>query len=104
MGDNILLSIGVAMGDWHANVVRLPLSQDRWFGHALEQKDGGKAYRDLVVAAVAEISTRGGYALLDLHWSNMGEWASTSVNTKCPTPKIASSGRTPRRCSRTTRP
>src|SRR5471030_1676005 len=44
----ILQTVNVAIRDWHVNIIRLPLSQDRWFGKAPEQKDGGMAYRDLV--------------------------------------------------------
>jgi hypothetical protein len=73
-GENVLRSIRVAMDEWHANIIRIPLNQDRWFGFAPEQKDGGRAYRKLVAAAVDQISKRGGYALLDLHWSDTGEW------------------------------
>ena len=31
---HILSTVQTAMSDWHANVIRLPLSQDRWFGKA----------------------------------------------------------------------
>ena len=49
---HILKTLDVAIQDWHVNIIRLPLSQDRWFGKAPEQKDGGKSYRDLVRQAV----------------------------------------------------
>jgi Tol biopolymer transport system component len=71
---HILDTVKVAIRDWHANVIRLPLSQDRWFGKATEQKDGGKAYRELVQQVVAVCALRGCYILLDLHWSDAGEW------------------------------
>ncbi len=29
---HILDTVRVAVRDWHSNVVRLPLSQDRWYG------------------------------------------------------------------------
>ena len=45
---HILKTVEVAIRDWHVNHVRLPLAQDRWFGKAPEQKDGGEAYRALV--------------------------------------------------------
>jgi len=66
--------VGVAIGDWHVNHIRLPLSQDRWFGKAPEQKDEGKAYRDLVKEIVDLCASKGCYVILDLHWSDTGEW------------------------------
>jgi mannobiose 2-epimerase len=71
---HILDTVQAAIDDWHVNVIRLPLAQDRWFGKAPEQKDEGKAYRALVGQVVDVCSTRGCYVLLDLHWSDAGEW------------------------------
>ncbi len=31
---HILDTVRVAVQDWHCNVVRLPLSQDRWYGES----------------------------------------------------------------------
>jgi len=70
----ILQTVNVAIRDWHANVIRLPLSQDRWFGKAREQKDGGQAYRDLVHQVVNECATQQCRIILDLHWSDCNEW------------------------------
>ena len=71
---HILKTIEVAVKDWHANLIRLPLSQDRWFGKAPEQKDDGVGYRALVGQLVDLCSTNNAYIILDLHWSNAGEW------------------------------
>ena len=71
---HILETVRTAISDWHVNVVRLPLAQDRWFGKAREQKDDGKAYRALVDQVVELCSGRGCYVILDLHWSDAGEW------------------------------
>jgi len=71
---HILKTINVAIKDWHANIVRLPLSQDRWFGKGPEQTDGGKAYRALVQQAVDTCATQKCYIILDLHWSDCDEW------------------------------
>jgi len=73
-GDHIEQSVKVALDDWHANIIRLPLNQDRWFGKTADSPDGGKAYRALVHRLVAAIKQRGDYAILDLHWSDCGEW------------------------------
>ncbi len=73
----ILDSIRAACDDWKANMIRLPVSQDRWFGYAPEQqgKDpDGEKYRELIDEILEEVYTRGKYLILDLHWSNCGEW------------------------------
>jgi hypothetical protein len=71
---HILETVRVAIRDWRANVIRLPLSQDRWFGKAPEQKDEGKAYRALVKQVVDLCAAHGCYIMLELHWSDAGEW------------------------------
>jgi aryl-phospho-beta-D-glucosidase BglC (GH1 family) len=76
---HILQTVEVAMRDWHVNIIRLPLSQDRWFGQAPEQAaaarpDGGKAYRDLVKQVVDACASQGCYIILDLHWSDCNAW------------------------------
>jgi len=70
----ILTTVGVATRDWHANLIRLPLSQDRWFGRAPEQDDGGAGYRALVARLVALCEANDAYIVLDLHWSDAGDW------------------------------
>ena len=71
---HFLETVMIALRVWHANVIRLPLSQDRWFGKAPEQTDKGKYYRILVRQVVDAVSLAGGYIVLDLHWSNAGDW------------------------------
>jgi hypothetical protein len=71
---HIARTVEVAISDWHANLIRLPLAQDRWFGHTPQQKDGGAAYRALVQQIVDYCSAHDAYILLDLHWSDAGEW------------------------------
>ena len=73
-GDNVLKSVRAAADTWHASLIRLPLSQDRWFGRAGTQTDGGAQYRALVDAVVQSLSGRNKYVLLDLHWSDGGQW------------------------------
>jgi len=70
----ILETVRVAIDDWNVNIIRLPLSQDRWFGKSPEQNDEGKAYRALVKEVVNLCSSKGCYILLDLHWSDVNEW------------------------------
>jgi len=53
---------------WGFNAVRLPLSQANWLGRRCE-KD---AYPPLVDRVVESINARGMYAILDLHWTDVG--------------------------------
>jgi hypothetical protein len=71
---HVLRSVKTAIDDWKVNHIRLPLAQDRWFGKAPEQKDEGKAYRALVREIVDLCASKGCYIILDLHWSDCGEW------------------------------
>jgi len=73
-GEHVLESIDVALDKWGANLVRVPLSQDRWFGKAPDSKDDGASYRKLVDEVVAKVSSKGKHVLLDLHWSDGGVW------------------------------
>jgi len=71
---HIIDTIRVAIDEWHVNIVRLPLSQDRWFGKSPDQNDGYQSYRDLVKQAVELCNSKGCYIILDLHWSDANEW------------------------------
>jgi hypothetical protein len=71
---HILKTLEVAVVEWHANLIRLPLSQDRWFGKAPEQRDAGAGYRALVRQLADFCSAHDAYIILDLHWSDAGEW------------------------------
>lgn len=70
----ILKTVNTAIRDWRVNIIRLPLAQDRWFGRAREQTDGGRAYRELVHEVVDTCATQHCYIILDLHWSDCNEW------------------------------
>ena len=73
---HVLKTIDVAIHDWNANIIRVPLSQDRWFGQAPEQKDNGRSYQALVKQVVNDCSDNGCYVLLDLHWNDCKQWGS----------------------------
>ena len=60
-GENVLKSARVALEDWKANAIRLPVKEEYWFGPEAE------AYRRLVDDAITIIANRGAYAILDLH-------------------------------------
>jgi hypothetical protein len=71
---HILKTIEVAVKEWRANLIRLPLTQDRWFGKAPDQQDAGAGYRATVRQVVDLCASNDAYIILDLHWSDAGEW------------------------------
>lgn len=71
---HILTTVNEAIHNWHVNIIRLPLAQDRWFGVSPEQKDKGVAYQALVRKVVDTVNSQGCYILLDLHWNDCGIW------------------------------
>jgi len=75
--NEILTSVQQACDDWNCNVIRLPVSQDRWFGFAPEQQARdvmGEKYRKTVDTILETLTQRGKYLILDMHWSNNNEW------------------------------
>ncbi len=74
-GEHMDEAFAEALPNWHANVIRLPLAQDRWFGKAQHQKDGGASYRGIVDRLVDNCAAAGAYLDLDLHWSDTGQWS-----------------------------
>jgi endoglucanase len=64
---HVMKSALVGVDDWKANIIRLPVKDDFWFGRTSFQKDGGKAYRENVDHIVTLVANRGSYLLLDLH-------------------------------------
>lgn len=72
--EHLFESLEQATTFWQSRTVRLPLSQDRWFGQALDQIDGGVRYRRTVDVLVDRANRNGTYAVLDLHSTNGGQW------------------------------
>jgi hypothetical protein len=70
LGEFVFRSCRVAMEDWNANCIRLPVSEDRWFGKAESQKNKYDDYRDSIDEVVTYVTNRNGYLILDLHWSD----------------------------------
>jgi hypothetical protein len=66
-GEHVNDAIRVAIEDWKANAIRLPVKDSYWFGKEKGQADGGAAYRKLVDEAVEQVISRGAYLILDLH-------------------------------------
>ena len=70
-------TVEVACDEWKANLIRLPLSQDKWFGFGADQEgadESGERYRAMVDGIVERVAARRKYILLDLHRSNCGSW------------------------------
>lgn len=72
-GDHLTNSLQVAIS-WGANIIRLPLCQDRWFGRTKEKNDGGAHYQKTVADFVDSAAAQKCYVILDLHWSDGGVW------------------------------
>ena len=69
-GENILQSLKVALDDWKANAVRLPVMDSFWFGHGKPPQvpsNDPEAYRRVVDDAIKMAAARGAYIILDLH-------------------------------------
>ena len=66
-GHGAVQSTKVAIEDWKANVVRLAVRDDFWFGQGKGQTDGGAAYRAIVDSAVNAAANRGAYLVIDNH-------------------------------------
>lgn len=75
-GEHLFESIDAAMDGWNAKIIRIPLTQDLWYGYDQGKRapDRGASYRKLVDQVVKRISAKNGYVILDLHWSNGGTW------------------------------
>jgi len=57
----------VAIEEWKANVVRLAVRDDFWYGKGKGQTDGGAAYRKQIDDAVNMVANRGAYIVIDNH-------------------------------------
>ena len=64
-GEQVVKAAQVAIGEWKANIIRLPVKEEYWFGGGAA--DDGAAYRELVDEVVTVAANRGAYVLLDLH-------------------------------------
>ena len=65
----VLWSIHVALEDWNANVIRLPVQDSFWFGRGRgnQLSNDAQAYRETVDKAVKLAGAKGAYIVLDLH-------------------------------------
>ena len=84
-GDQVVKSTVVAIDQWHANCIRLPINEAFWNGTGPYQNDGGVGYRACVDKIVRLAANRGAYVAIDLHrfrapkqehaafWKQLGE-------------------------------
>jgi hypothetical protein len=73
----ITATVAFAINTWHANVIRLPLSQDRWQTYDW-------SYRNLVDQIVTLCEENNAYVILDLHWSGDGTWGTATKQYSMP--------------------
>lgn len=66
-GHGAVNSTKVAIEEWNANVVRLAIKNEYWYGEHENQTDGGEAYRAIIDSAVNMAANRGAYIVLDNH-------------------------------------
>ena len=66
-GDQVVKSVVVAIDQWHANCIRLPVNEAFWNGTGPYQNDGGVSYRACVDKIVRLAANRGAYVAIDLH-------------------------------------
>jgi hypothetical protein len=66
-GDNIMKSFTNAVTAWKANVIRLAVKSDFWFGRGPWQNDKGVKYRALVDEVVRQGEQKGVWVVIDLH-------------------------------------
>jgi len=79
----ITATVAESVTAWQSTLVRIPLSQDFWFG-CTNSKVGnfpvnGPNYQALVSDIVNYCNAQGAYVLLDLHWSG----TNTGANAPC---------------------
>lgn len=75
--EKLVETVNYALDEWHANIIRLPLSQDRWFGFGGDQQgtdESGDRYRAIVDEIITNVAKRKKYLIIDLHRSNCGSW------------------------------
>ncbi len=70
-GDHVAESLQMAIHVWKCTLVRIELSQTRWFGLADGQKYHGAAYRKIVDGLVAAAGRARVYVILNLQWSDL---------------------------------
>lgn len=63
----VIKSVVVAIDEWKANCVRVPIKDDFWYGKSAYQKDGGEEFREIIDQIITLAANRGAYIVIDLH-------------------------------------
>ena len=63
----VIKSVVVAVDEWQANCVRVPMNETFWFGKSAYQRDGGQEYREIISQIITLAANRGAYVVIDLH-------------------------------------
>jgi len=69
-GEHIYESMQVALKEWHANAIRLPVYDGFWFGTGKPPRitsNDAEAYRKIVDGVIKMAAGQGAYVILDLH-------------------------------------
>lgn len=64
-GEQVTKAAEVAIDEWHANIIRLPVTEEFWNGKGAQ--DQGAGYQRIVDNMVNLAANRGAYLMLDLH-------------------------------------
>ncbi len=67
MDEQPVKSLVVAIEEWKANCVRVPMKEEFWWGKSVYQKDGGEAFRRKIDKMITLAANRGAYIVIDLH-------------------------------------
>jgi hypothetical protein len=67
MDEQPVKSVVVAIEDWKANCVRVPIKDEFWYGQSAYQNDGGREYREKIDRIITLAANRGAYVMIDLH-------------------------------------
>ncbi|MCA8994762.1 MAG: glycoside hydrolase family 5 protein [Planctomycetaceae bacterium] len=63
----VIKSVVVAIDEWKANCVRVPMNEAFWYGKSPYQQDGGLEYREIIDQIITLAANRGAYVAIDLH-------------------------------------
>ena len=63
----VIKSVVVAIDEWKANCVRVPMNESFWYGKSAYQQDDGREYREIIDQIITLAANRGAYVAIDLH-------------------------------------
>ena len=78
-GDHVTSSVVPAL-NWGAQIIRLPINQDYWMGYGVN----AATYRAAIDNVVNTVSSWNRYVVIDLHWSDAGQWGKNNGQHNMP--------------------